>query len=141
MRGRRVKYLLQHGWLMLEISLKTRCYPTEDKQAVARAMTSLFPDAVVRGDEELEALSSSVNTFAEQLKRQRIRDAARAVMRRGIRDNKTTFRLNKQVAAVGKVSFSEEEHPLGDIFVEISVDDINALIDDIAPNTRLEASR
>jgi len=42
---------------------------------------------------------------------------------------------------VGKVSFSEEEHPLGDIFVEISVDDINALIDDIAPNTRLEASR
>jgi len=79
---------------MLEISLKTRCYPTEDKQAVARAMTSLFPDAVVRGDEELEALSSSVNTFAEQLKRQRIRDAARAVMRRGIRDNKTTFRLN-----------------------------------------------
>lgn len=141
MPGRRVKYLLQHGWLMLEISLKTRCYPTEDKQAVARAMTSLFPDAVVRGDEELEALSSSVNTFAEQLKRQRIRDAARAVMRRGIRDNKTTFRLNKQVAAVGKVSFSEEEHPLGDIFVEISVDDINALIDDIAPNTRLEASR
>jgi predicted RNA binding protein with dsRBD fold (UPF0201 family) len=126
---------------MLEISLKTLCYPTEDKQVVERAMTSLFPDAVVRGNEELEALSSSVNVFAEQLKRQRIRDAARAVMRRGIRGNTTTFRLNKQVAAVGKVSFSEEEHPLGDIIVEISADDINALIDDIAPNTRAEASR
>lgn len=124
---------------MLEISLKTRCYPTEDKQVVVRAMTSLFPDAVVKGDEELEALSSSVNAFAEQLKRQRIRDAARAVMRRGIKGNKTTFRLNKQVAAVGKVSFSEEAHPLGDIVVEISTDDINTLIDDIAPNTRMEA--
>lgn len=126
---------------MLEISLKTRCYPTEDKLAVVRALTSLFPDAVASGDEELEALSGSVNAFAEQLKRQRIRDAARAAMRRGMRGNKTTFRLNKQVAAIGKVSFSEEEHPLGDIDVEILTDDINALIDDIAPNTRTEAIR
>ncbi len=104
-------------------------------------MTSLFPDAEMSGDEELEAHSRSVNAFAEQLKRQRIRDAARAVLRRRMEGNKTTFRLNKQVAAIGKVSFSEEEHPLGDIAVEISADDINAFIDEIAPNTRMEASR
>lgn len=126
---------------MLEIRLRTRYYPTEDKQAVVRALTSLFPDAEVSGDEELDARSSSVNAFAEQLKRQRIRDAARAVLRRGIEGNKTIFRLNKQVAAIGKVSFSEEEHPLGDIAVEISADDINAFIDEIAPNTRMEATR
>ena len=126
---------------MLEIRMRGRCYPTEDKQLVTRALTSLFPDAEVNGAEELEARSASVAAFAEQLKRQRIRDAARAVLRRGIHDNTTTFRLNKQVATIGKVSFSEEEHPLGDILVEISADDIYALIDDIAPNTREVAAR
>jgi predicted RNA binding protein with dsRBD fold (UPF0201 family) len=126
---------------MLEIRMRTRCYPTEDKQLVIRALTSLFPDAEVTGAEELEAQSASAAAFAEQLKRQRIRDAARAVLRRGIRDNTTTFRLNKQVATIGKVSFSEEEHPLGVILVEISADDIYAFIDDIAPSTREVAAR
>jgi len=126
---------------MLEIRMRTPCYPTEDRQLVIRALTSLFPDAEVKGAEELEARSASATTFAEQLKRQRIRDAARAVLRRGVRDNTSIFRLNKQVAAIGKVSFSEEDHPLGDIIVEISADDIHALIDTIAPNTRAEAVR
>jgi len=126
---------------MLEIRLRTRCYPTEDKQLVIRALTSLFPGAKVVGEEDMEALSDSANVFAEQLKRQRIRDAARAVLRRGIHNNTTTFHLNKQVAAIGKVSFSEEEHPLGDIVVEISASDIDVLIDEIAPSTKGEAGR
>jgi predicted RNA binding protein with dsRBD fold (UPF0201 family) len=126
---------------MLEISLRTRCHPTEDRQMVERALKSLFPDAEVTGDSEVEARSGSASVFAEQLKRQRIRDAARAVLRRGIRGNTTRFLLNKQVAAVGKVSFSEEEHPLGDIVVEISADDISAFIDQVAPRSRTEAVR
>jgi predicted RNA binding protein with dsRBD fold (UPF0201 family) len=138
---RRVKYHLQYRWPMLEIRMRTRCYPTEDKQLVIRAMTSLFPGAEVNGTEELEARSASAAAFSEQLKRQRIRDSARAVLRRGIRDNTTTFRLNKQVATIGKVSFSEEEHPLGDVLVEISADDIYAFIDDVAPNTKGVAAR
>ena len=48
----------------------------------------------------------------------------------------TKFMLNKQVAAVGKVSFSEETHALGDLEVIITSDDIEALIDSIAPNTK-----
>jgi hypothetical protein len=126
---------------MLEIRMRTRCYPTEDRQLVVKALTSLFPDAEVSGTEELEARSSSAAAFAEQLKRQRIRDAARAALRRGIRGNTTTFRLNKQVASVGKITFSEEDHPLGDILVEISADDIDAFINDIAPSTRMEVAR
>jgi len=126
---------------VLEIRLTTKCFPTEDRETIAGAITSLFPDAIVRGDELIDATSASVEAFAEQLKRQRIRDAARAVMRRGLRGNATSFRLNKQVAAVGKISFSEETHPLGDIEVTISSDNIDSLIDSIAPNTRGEAKR
>ncbi len=126
---------------MLEIRVSARCYPTEDKEKVVRAIKSIFPDASVQGGELLIAEASSIDMFAELLKRQRIRDAARRVMRRNISGSTTTFRLNKQVAAIGKVSFAEEEHPLGDIEVTISSDALESLIDSIAPNTRLEASR
>lgn len=126
---------------MLEIRVSARCYPTEDKEKIVRAIKSIFPDASVQGGELLIAEASSIDMFAELLKRQRIRDAARRVMRRNISGSTTTFRLNKQVAAIGKVSFAEEEHPLGDIEVTISSDALESLIDSIAPNTRLEASR
>jgi predicted RNA binding protein with dsRBD fold (UPF0201 family) len=126
---------------MLEIRVSARCYPTEDKEKVVRAIKSIFPDASVQGEETLVAGASSIDMFAELLKRQRIRDAARRVMRRNISGSTTTFRLNKQVAAIGKVSFAEEEHPLGDIEVTISSDALESLIDSIAPNTRLGASR
>lgn len=126
---------------MLEIRVSARCYPTEDKEKVVRAIKSIFPDASVQGEELLIAGASSIDMFAELLKRQRIRDAARRVMRRNMSGSSTKFRLNKQVAAVGKVSFAEEEHPLGDIEVTISSDALESLIDSIAPNTRLEASR
>jgi predicted RNA binding protein with dsRBD fold (UPF0201 family) len=59
-------------------------------------------------------------------------------MRRGVKGNSVSFRLNKQVAAAGRVSFSEEVHALGDIEVMIVADDIGAIMDKIAPNTRKE---
>jgi uncharacterized protein len=121
---------------MVEILLRARCHPTEDRQRIVWAMTSLFPDVVVTGTEELEGISHSTDAFAEHLVRQRIRDAARGILRRGVSGNTTIFRLNKQVATVGKISFAEEEHALGDIQVNISADDISALIDRIAPSTR-----
>jgi hypothetical protein len=101
------------------------------------AITQLFPDAEIVGEETLTATSTSIELFGELLKRYRIRDAARKVMRRGIKGNSTSFRLNKQVAAIGKISFSEESHALGDIEVTIESEDIEAMIDSIAPNTRM----
>ena len=121
---------------MVHVLLKTHCYPTEDRERIVGAMASLFPGVVVTGTEELEGRANSMGAFAEQLVKQKIRDAARAILRRGVRGNTTTFRLNKQVAAVGKISFSDEDHALGDIVVEVSADDIAVLIDEVAPNTR-----
>ena len=123
---------------MVEIRLSARCFPTEDRGMIVEAITRLFPDAEVDGNDPIVARSSSVDAFRDALRRYRIRDAARAVMRRGQNGNSTSFMLNKQVVAVGKVSFSEESHPLGDIEVTIVSDDIDELIDSIAPNTRME---
>jgi predicted RNA binding protein with dsRBD fold (UPF0201 family) len=126
---------------MLDIRLRARCYATEDRDAVIRAIRNLFPDAEVRGDSEIIATSGSVDEFGELLKRYKIRDAARKVMRRGLKGDTTRFRLNKQVAAIGKISFSEEDHALGDIEVSMMADDIESIIDAIAPSTRAEVGR
>lgn len=123
---------------MLEVRLRAECYPTEDKGKVVRSIQRLFPDAEISGESVISGMSRSLDEFGELLKRQRIRDAARAVMRRNMKGNSTSFRLNKQVAAVGKVSFSEMSHPLGDIEVEVVSDALESVIDAIAPNTRSE---
>jgi len=123
---------------MVEIRLSTRCFPTENRGEIVEAIIKLFPDAEVDGNDPIVARSASLDAFGDALRRYRIRDAARAVMRRGRKGNSTSFLLNKQVAAVGKVSFSEENHPLGDIEVTIVSDNIDELIDSIAPNTRME---
>jgi len=123
---------------MLDVLVRARCFPTEDRIKVERAISNLFPDAVIEGEDPISARSQSIGSFADALRRQRIRDAARRIMRRGIDGNSTTFMLNKQVAFVGKISFSEESHALGDLEVIMTSDDIEALIDSIAPNTRTE---
>jgi len=126
---------------MVEIRLSARCFPTEDREKIIRGIMSIYPDAKVDGDDPITAVSSSLDTFAELLKKQRIRDAARRVMRRHMHGQTTSFSINKQVAAVGKISFSEEAHPLGDIDVTISAAELESLIDAVAPNTRSEVGR
>ena len=123
---------------MVEIRLSARCFPTENREKIVEAIIRLFPDAEVDGDDPIVARSASVDAFGDALRRYRIRDAARAVMRRGQKGDSTSFKLNKQVFAVGKVSFSEENHPLDDIEITIVSENIDELIDSIAPNTRME---
>ncbi len=121
---------------MTEVTVRARCHPTEDREKVLSGILAIFPGADVHGEADIEATAPSLTRFAEMIARQQIRDAARAVLRRNLRDGSTTFLLNKQVAAVGKISFAEGPHPLGDIEVTITDDAIEALIDSIAPSTR-----
>jgi predicted RNA binding protein with dsRBD fold (UPF0201 family) len=123
---------------MPDIRVVVRCFPTEDRERVVQALTRLFPDAVVEGDDPIMARATSLDAFAEQLTRQRIRAAARKMLLRGVSGGQTCFKLNKQVAYVGKISFSEEAHALGDIDVVVSDDDLSSLIDTIAPRLQLE---
>lgn len=71
------------------------------------------------------------------LRRERIRDAARGVLFKGLRKKSITFYLNKQVAYAGHVSFCQPvaESPLGPIKVEITCDKPKELIEWLAPRT------
>jgi len=69
------------------------------------------------------------------IQRDRIRAAARSVLRRSVDGNRIVFFLNKQAAYAGHVSFSapEGESPLGPIQVIVETDDLEQLINWLAP--------
>ncbi len=79
----------------------------------------------------------SLETLRNILRRDHIRDASRKALRHGLRGNKITFCLNKQVAHAGHVSFSEAEaeSPLGPIRVTIQTDEPLQLLEWLAPRT------
>jgi len=126
----------------VHIRVEVEVNPTEDpdkvKVSVYKVLGGLELMVIEDGDrktlvgeaEGLEALS----TFRELLRRERIRDAARTVLFRGLQGNSIIFYLNKQVAYVGHVSFSQPvgESPLGPIEVEIQCDEPQRLIDWVA---------
>ncbi len=122
--------------LLVEAEVK----PSEDCSKVKAAVENIFPDltfkvsenSIVGESEEPRAL-----THLRQLLRiQAIRDSARSAMLKGKRENSIHFMLNKQVAFVGKVSFTEGETPLGPIKVTIETRSPDLVIDYLAPKTR-----
>ena len=76
----------------------------------------------------------SLERFRMILQRDRIRAAARSVLRRSVEGNRIVFYLNKQAAYAGHVSFSapEGESPLGPIQVIVETENPDQLIDWLA---------
>jgi predicted RNA binding protein with dsRBD fold (UPF0201 family) len=115
------------------IVVKTIFKPTESVDKVMRAMLNIFPDLQIeQGDGELVGTTGSLENLKELLEKQKIRSAARKVMRASVEGNTLSFRLNKQVAFMGKVNFAEKS-PLGDIEVTVEDEDLEGLIDRLAP--------
>ncbi|MEM0090015.1 MAG: RNA-binding domain-containing protein [Nitrososphaerota archaeon] len=116
-----------------DLEVRAPLNPTEDEEKVVKSILSIFKVKVNVMQNEIIGCSEDINSL-EKLKRmirqRRIRSAARAVMRGGIRGNIVEFYLHKQAAYAGKVSFSnaEGESPLGPIRVTIKTDDPNKLI-------------
>lgn len=109
--------------------------PTEDADKIMKAVLNIFPDAELEViANEVRGTASSIERFGELLRSQKIRDAARGVLHRSISGNELRFPLNKQVAFMGKVNF-DSEGPLGNIEVVLVDEDIEGLIDRIAPRT------
>ena len=73
---------------------------------------------------------SSLERFRMILQRDRIRAAARSVLRRSVEGNRIVFFLNKQAAFAGHISFSapEGESPLGPIQVIVVTENPEHLI-------------
>ena len=119
--------------------------PTEDVDKVRQAVENIFGSLKLeekpqhRGSLLLAQAKDveNLSKFANLLRRERIRDAARGVLFRGLKGNIITFYLNKQVAYTGHVSFCEPvaESPLGPIKVQIKCSNPSRLIDWLAPRT------
>ena len=112
--------------------------PTEDPERVKKAMMNILRGEVIyRSTDEwsgkviLEGDQTSLERLRMILQRDRIRAAARSVLRRSIEKNRVAFFLNKQAAHAGHVSFSEPEgeSPLGPIQVILETENPEQLID------------
>lgn len=119
-------------------------YPTEDLTILKKALKNIFPDLKIQHDPSgctFTGKGKSIVEFGELLKRHRIRDTARSILLRGIEGNTTRFKLNKQTAVVGKINFVGIREPqvLGEIDVELSHNNLDELIDEIAPLTKIES--
>jgi predicted RNA binding protein with dsRBD fold (UPF0201 family) len=117
--------------------------PTEMQEKVEQAILNFFPIKLKLQDDAIPGLYGegdleSLRRFHLCLREERILDTARRLFLNWTEGNTTRFRLNKQVAYIGKLNFSAGEENLGSIEVEISADnqdDLLTIIDWLAPQT------
>jgi len=129
----------------IEVYVEAEINLTEDSDKVRRAVENIlgngeFDFRPQRRGSLLIAKAKGVNGLAKLqnlFRRERIRNAARGVLFKGLSEKSIVFYLNKQVAYVGHISFSQPtaESPLGPIKVQIHCDNPRELIDWLAPRT------
>jgi len=127
----------------ISVHIEVEINPTEDLEKVERAVENIFGqvDFEVKPQPRGSLLTAEakgldgLTKLQNLLRRERIRAAARGVLFDGLHGKSITFYLNKQVAFVGHVSFSQPvgESPLGPIKIEIRCDNPRELIDWLAP--------
>jgi predicted RNA binding protein with dsRBD fold (UPF0201 family) len=122
--------------LTVEIEIEAFVNPTEDPDKVEKAIRNIFGEValerrimedglILRAN--LEGLENLGN-MREMLRRERVRDAARAHMMSRIEGGILRFGINRQAAYMNRVSFYHpREAPLGPIQVTIRGDLIQAI--------------
>lgn len=123
---------------MVRVRITAPVHPSEDAGKVAGAVRNLFPDAEIdQRDAQIVASSTSLARLEELLHQQRILDTARGIFLRGVDEAgaRATFRVAKQAAAAGHVSFSVGDSPLGDLTVTVEDDHVELLLRGVAPKT------
>lgn len=130
---------------MVKIVVRTEVRPSESEEKVIKAIQTFFDYDELEKEKEgiYEILIAKSNRLSSLLKlhrllrNQRILDASRRYLLKGLVGDTITFLLNKQAAAVGVISFvdSDRESPLGPIVVEITSKNPRAIIDWITPRT------
>jgi len=133
------------GFKKIIVKVYADVNPTEDPDKVRVAIERVLggiPLEIMQDGERKRLVGKSegpeaLSRFYDLLRREQILDAARKVLFNGIQGNTVYFYLNKQVAYVGHISFSQSvgESPLGPICVEIKSDNPHAVIDWLAPKT------
>jgi len=82
-----------------------------------------------RVDNFIVGTSDTIKTFSTLIRTQRIQATAKAELMKSLAFDSFEFCLNKQVALVGKVNFSQD--PLGPIFVHVMAPSPEKLIETI----------
>ncbi len=127
------------------VRVEVEVRPTEGLEKVVRALKNVFDgdiEVVDRGNgyytvRGISDSPHSLHKIHELLRIYRILDAARKYLLKGLRGNTIVFKIHKQAAYVGKISFIDDdrESPLGAITFTIETSDPERLIDWLAPKT------
>jgi predicted RNA binding protein with dsRBD fold (UPF0201 family) len=116
----------------MKLRVEAEIKPTEDSEKVLKALRNLFPSLNFSQSGRILAGESddlsSLQTMKELLRKQAIRDAARAHLLSRIFENKLEFMLNKQAAFCGRVNFTDGESPLGPIKVCIETENPKEIV-------------
>ncbi len=129
------------------VRVETEVRPTEDIEKVKKAVSNVFVGElriIEKGNGyyivEGESYSArSLLRIHELIRIQRIMDAARKKLQSGTMGSSIVFKLHKQAALAGKLSFidNDNESPLGPITFYIETSDPMKLIDWLAPKTSM----
>ncbi|MDQ1278915.1 MAG: uncharacterized protein QG670_175 [Thermoproteota archaeon] len=128
------------------ITIKAEVNPTEDEKKVIEAVQNIFQQAILESipqhcGESLVAKIEGIECLSilkDLIKKERIFNASKRLMLKGLRDNSLFFFLNKQAAYMKRVSFceTEDESPLGPIRIEVNCDNPKEIIRWITSETR-----
>ncbi len=113
-----------------KVKISSTIYPTEDKETLISCISSVFPKTNwdIAGD-EVKGETEYLTRFKMILEDMQIRDTARNYMKNRVLGDRCTFTLSKQATCNEKINFSEQEHSLGGVEVEIICEDIMMLIE------------
>jgi len=106
----------------VRVTVTTPVRPTEEAAKVAAAATRLVPGVVEHAADALVVRADSLDALRARVWELRIIDTVRGQLLPGASGGVLRFRLAKQAAAAGKVSFPPTPHPLGDLEVKAELE-------------------
>ncbi|MCE4601464.1 MAG: hypothetical protein F7C38_07935 [Desulfurococcales archaeon] len=128
----------------VRIVVEAEARPTEDVEKVKSAILNVIdPDDIIVEENHYRrvlATSSRLESL-ERLRRllrvERILDAARSAMKKGLTQDKLVFNLHKQALYAGRLSFvsGDFESPMGAVRVTIEHPEPRKVLDWLAPPT------
>lgn len=121
------------------LQVDAQVHPTEVEKRITAAITNIFPNLQLEIHKDwISSRTEDWNDlihFSDLLEKQRVLDAARNAVLKRLSGHTARFLLNKQAAFVGKINFceTEEESPMGPLFVVLSSERLDDLLDQVIP--------